>query len=190
MLLQICTLKVQIVIITSIVACVRARARGCVCVCVCVCLYTLEKLSTWFFKHSSDISCSLLVNWSHNDESWEGGNTCLRRYRYNDLVNLAEFVLKSNFLNLATKLSNRSLLLELNLLLHTPVFIWKKLRQIFLKLRSFNHLYCWDILMISFLFGRMEKQNLEGLNNFLPNLIFPYESWKKRVAFLDLNVSL
>ena len=45
-----------------------------------------------------------------------------------------------------------------------------------------------------FLFGRMEKQNfkkfMEGLNNFLPNLQFTYESSKKRVAFLDLNVSL
>ena len=39
----------------------------------------------------------------------------------NDLVKLAEFVL----LNLTTKLSNRSLvlLLELSLLLHSPVFI-------------------------------------------------------------------
>ena len=39
----------------------------------------------------------------------------------------------------------------------------------------------------------MEKQNfkkfMEGLN-FLPNLQFTYQSSKKRVAFLDLNVSL
>ena len=37
----------------------------------------LEKLSTWCFEHSGDISCSLLVNPSHTDESWEVWNTCL-----------------------------------------------------------------------------------------------------------------
>ena len=59
-----------------------------------------------------------------------------------DLVKLAEFVLKSSFFELTTKLSNRSLVLLLKLnLLHAPVFIWIKLRQIFLKHRSFNHLY-------------------------------------------------
>ena len=36
----------------------------------------LAKLSTWCFEHSGDISCSLLVNPSHTDESWEGQNTC------------------------------------------------------------------------------------------------------------------
>ena len=48
----------------------------------------------------------------------------------NDLVKLAESVLKTIFLNLKTKLSYRSLvqLLELGLLLHTPVSIWIKLR--------------------------------------------------------------
>ena len=40
----------------------------------------LGKLSTWCFEHSGDISCSLLVNPSHNDESWEGQNTCLWIY--------------------------------------------------------------------------------------------------------------
>ena len=29
------------------------------------------------FEHSGDITCSLLVNPSHTDESWEGGNTCM-----------------------------------------------------------------------------------------------------------------
>ena len=33
---------------------------------------TLAKLTTWRFEHSGDISCSLLVNPSHTDESWEG----------------------------------------------------------------------------------------------------------------------
>ena len=38
------------------------------------------KLSTWYFGHSGDISCSLLLNPSHTDESWEGRNTCLWIY--------------------------------------------------------------------------------------------------------------
>ena len=40
----------------------------------------LTKLSTWCYEHSGDISCSLLVNPSHADESWEGRNTCLWIY--------------------------------------------------------------------------------------------------------------
>ena len=32
------------------------------------------------FEHSGDINCSLLVNPSHTDESWEGRNTCLWIY--------------------------------------------------------------------------------------------------------------
>ena len=42
----------------------------------------LAKISTWCFEHSGDISCSLLVNPSHTDESWEGRNTCLWTYIY------------------------------------------------------------------------------------------------------------
>ena len=37
----------------------------------------LEKLSTWCSEHSGDISCSLLVNPSQTDVSWERRNTCL-----------------------------------------------------------------------------------------------------------------
>ena len=39
-------------------------------------------MSTWCFEHSGDISCSLLVNLSHTDESWEGQNTCMWIYIY------------------------------------------------------------------------------------------------------------
>ena len=49
----------------------------------------------------------------------------------NDLVKLAEFILKDSFFfNLTTKLSNRSLvlLLGLSLVLHAAVFTWIKLR--------------------------------------------------------------
>ena len=42
----------------------------------------IYKLSTWCFEHSSDISCSLLVNPSHTDESWAGRNTCMWIYMY------------------------------------------------------------------------------------------------------------
>ena len=31
----------------------------------------LASLSTWWFEHSDDISCSLLINLSHTDESWD-----------------------------------------------------------------------------------------------------------------------
>ena len=34
------------------------------------------------------------------------------------------------------------------------------------------------------------KKSMEKLNNFLPNFKFTYQSSKKRVVFLDLNVSL
>ena len=40
----------------------------------------LAKLTTWCFEHFGDISCSLLVNPSHTDESWEGQNTSLWIY--------------------------------------------------------------------------------------------------------------
>ena len=43
----------------------------------------LAKLSTWCFEHSSDISCSLLVNPSHTDDSWERRNTCMYIYMMN-----------------------------------------------------------------------------------------------------------
>ena len=41
----------------------------------------LAKLSTWCFEHSGDISCSLLVNQSNTDESWEGRKKCMWIYR-------------------------------------------------------------------------------------------------------------
>ena len=37
-------------------------------------------LSTWCCEHSDDISCSVLVNPSHTDESWEGRKACLWIY--------------------------------------------------------------------------------------------------------------
>ena len=43
----------------------------------------LEKLGTWCLEDSGDISCSLLVNLSQTDESWQGRNTCVWIYGYN-----------------------------------------------------------------------------------------------------------
>ena len=43
----------------------------------------LANLRTWCFEHSGNISCSLLVNTNHTDESWEGRNTCLWIYALN-----------------------------------------------------------------------------------------------------------
>ena len=40
------------------------------------------RLNTWCLEDSGDISCSLLVELSHNDESWEGWNTWLWIYIY------------------------------------------------------------------------------------------------------------
>ena len=40
----------------------------------------LAKFSTWSFEHSGDISCSVLVDLSHTNESWKRGNTCLQIY--------------------------------------------------------------------------------------------------------------
>ena len=50
-------------------------------------VYTLAKLSTWFFEHFGDISSSLLVNSSHNNDSWEGRDTYLWRFfEFNDEI--------------------------------------------------------------------------------------------------------
>ena len=58
------------------------------------------------------------------------------------------------------------------------LFVWLKLK------------YIVDIFFI-WTHGETElKKFMKGLNGFLPNLQFIYESLKKRVAFLDLNVSL
>ena len=46
-------------------------------------IYNIIQLSTRYFEQSGDISCSLLVNPSHTDESWEGRNTCMWIYALN-----------------------------------------------------------------------------------------------------------
>ena len=59
------------------------------------------------------------------------------------------------------------------------------------ELQPFVWLRYIDDIFFIWTHGEAElKKFMEGLNNFLPNLQFTYESSKKRVAFLDLNVSL
>ena len=95
-----------------------------------------------------------------------------------------------------TKLSNifLELQLEVSSFLHTPVSIWIKQRLIFLRPKIFKHLFGCAVLTISFFIwkhGEAElKRFMEKLNQFLLNLKFTYESSQKKVAFLDLNVSL
>ena len=52
----------------------------CYTTILCYIYQHLSYINTWSFEHSGDISCSLLVNPSHNDESWAGQNTCLWIY--------------------------------------------------------------------------------------------------------------
>ena len=48
---------------------------------VCYVFYSKNIMFRYkYFEHSGDISCSLLVNPSHTDESWEGRNTCMWIY--------------------------------------------------------------------------------------------------------------
>ena len=50
----------------------------------------LAKLSTWCFEHSGDIGCSLLVNPSHTDESWEVQNLDKESITANQLIESLE----------------------------------------------------------------------------------------------------
>ena len=52
----------------------------CYTTILCYIYQHLSYINTWSFEHSGDISCSLLVNPSHNDESWERKNTCMWIY--------------------------------------------------------------------------------------------------------------
>ena len=52
----------------------------------------LATLSTRCFEHSADSSCSLLVNPSHTDESWEGRNTCMWIYIYIYIIHICIYI--------------------------------------------------------------------------------------------------
>ena len=69
-----------------------------------------------------------------------------------------------------------------------------KTKTYFLKtqeLQPFVWLRYIDDIFLIWMHGEAElKKFMEGLNIFWLNLLFTYESSKKRVAFLDLKVSL
>ena len=114
----------------------------------------------------------------------------------NDLVKLAEFVLKNNFFEFNNEIKQQ--------ISGTPIgtkfapsyacICMDKTETDLLKTQEFQP-FIWlrYIDDIYFIWTHEEaelKKFMEGLNNFLLNLQFRYDSSKKRVAFLDLNVSL
>ena len=59
------------------------------------------------------------------------------------------------------------------------------------ELQPFVWLRYIDNIFLIWTHGESElKKFTEGLNSFLPNLQFTYEPSKKRISFLDFNVSL
>ena len=113
-----------------------------------------------------------------------------------DLVKLAEFVLKSNFFEFNNKIKQQISGTAIGTKFAAPYacVYMDKTQTDLLKtqdLQPFVWLrYIDDIFFISTHVEAELKKFMEGLNNFFPKLQFTYESSKKRVAFLDLNVSL
>ena len=114
----------------------------------------------------------------------------------NDLVKLAEFVLKNNFFEFNNEIKQQISGTAIGTKFAPPyacIYI-DKTETNFLKtqeLQPFVWLRYIDNIFFIWMHGEAElKKFMERLNNFLPNLQFTYESSKKRVAFLDLNVSL
>ena len=114
----------------------------------------------------------------------------------NDLVKLAEFVLKNNFFEFNNEIKPQISGTAIGTKFAPPYacIYMDKTETDFLKtqeLQPFVWLRYIDDIFFICTHGEAElKTFVEGLNNFLPNLKFTYESSKKRVAFLDLNVSL
>ena len=114
----------------------------------------------------------------------------------NDLVKLAEFVLKNNFFEFDNEIKEQisSTAIGTKFARPYPCIYMDKTETDFLKtqeLQPFAWLRYTDNIFFIWIHGEAElKKFMEGLNNFLPNLQFTFESSKKRVAFLDLNVSL
>ena len=113
----------------------------------------------------------------------------------NDLVKLAEFVLKNNLFEFYNKVKQ-----QLRTTIGTKFtpsyaciymdetetdFVKTQDLQLFIWLR-----YIDDIFFIWMHAEAELKRFMEKLNQFLSNLKFTYQSSQKKVAFLDLNVSL
>ena len=114
----------------------------------------------------------------------------------NDLVKLAEFVLKNYFFEFNNKIKQQISGTAIGTKFAPPyACIYMNITETaFLKtqeLQPFVWLKYIDDIFFIWTHGEAElKKFMEGLNNFLSNLKFTYEPSKKRVAFLDLNVSL
>ena len=114
----------------------------------------------------------------------------------NDLVKLGGFVLKNNFFEFNNKIKQQISGTAIGTKFAPPYacIYMDKTETGFLKtqeLQPFVWLRYIDDVFFIWTHGEAElKKFMEGFNNFLPNLKFTYESSKKIVAFLDLNVSL
>ena len=114
----------------------------------------------------------------------------------NDLVKLAEFVLKNNLFEFNDKVKQQISGTAIGTKFAPPYtcIYMDKTETDFLKtqhLQPFIWLRYIDDIYFIRTYGQAElKRFMEKLNKFLPNLKFTYESSRKKVAFLDLNVSL
>ena len=113
-----------------------------------------------------------------------------------DLVKLAEFVLKNNFFEFNNEIKQQISGTAIGTKFAPPYacIYMDKTETDFLKtqeLQPFVSLRHIDDIFFIWTHGEAELQKfMEGLNSFLPDLQFTFESSKKKVAFLDLNVSL
>ena len=113
-----------------------------------------------------------------------------------DLVKLAEFVLRNNLFEFNDKVKQQISGTAIGTKFAPPYacIYMDKTETDFLKtqdLQPFIWLRYIDDIFFIWTHGEAElKRFMEKLNQFLPNLKFTYESSQKKVAFLDLNVSL
>ena len=107
----------------------------------------------------------------------------------NDLVKLAEFVLKNNFFEFNNEIKQQISGTAIGTKFAPPYacIYMDKTETDFLKtqeLQPFVWLRYIDDIFFIWTHGEAElKKFMEGLNNFLPNLQFTYESSKKEVHF-------
>ena len=114
----------------------------------------------------------------------------------NGLVKLAEFVLKNNLFEFNDKVKQQISGTAIGTKFAPPyacIYMYKTETN-FLKtqdLQPFIWLYYIDNVFFIWMQGEAElKRFMEKLNQFLSNFKFTYESSQKKVAFLDLNISL
>ena len=113
----------------------------------------------------------------------------------NDLVKLAEFVPKNNLFEFYNKVKQQ-LRTTIGTKFTTPYacIYMDETKTDFVKtqdLQLFIWLHYIDNIFFIWMHAEAElKRFMEKFNQFLSNLKFTYQSSQKKVAFLDLNVSL